>query len=231
MDDTGYGLADDVGSLGVLDDPLRRRLYDFVSEQDEPVSRDQASAAAGIGRTLAAYHLDKLESAGLLTVDYQRPKGRRGPGAGRPAKRYTRADREFSVTLPPRDYELLTRLLLESAEHDTTGEVRAAAGKAAERMGRETGQNARSRSAEADATSVLTTALRGCGYQPSVEPDGDIALRNCPFDRAARAHREIVCGLNLRLLHGLLEGAGDDPDRAALEPRPGYCCVVIHPGG
>ena len=62
--------------LSHLDDPLRRRLYEFVAGRDAPVSRDVAAAAVGIGRTLAAYHLDKLADAGLLQVGYQRPAGR-----------------------------------------------------------------------------------------------------------------------------------------------------------
>ena len=40
--------------------------YQYVAECDGPVSREQAAAAASIGRTLAAYHLDKLAGAGLL---------------------------------------------------------------------------------------------------------------------------------------------------------------------
>ena len=79
-----------LNGLSHLDDPLRRQLYEYVTESDGPVSREQAAAAASIGRTLAAYHLDKLADAGLLTVSYQRPAGRGGPGAGRPAKLYTR---------------------------------------------------------------------------------------------------------------------------------------------
>jgi predicted ArsR family transcriptional regulator len=79
-----------LNGLSHLDDPLRRQLYDYVTESDGAVSREQAAAAASIGRTLAAYHLDKLADAGLLTVSYQRPAGRGGPGAGRPAKLYTR---------------------------------------------------------------------------------------------------------------------------------------------
>jgi predicted ArsR family transcriptional regulator len=77
---------------------------------------------------------------------------------------------------------------------------------------------------------VLDAALRGCGYEPRAEPGGDIILRNCPFDRAAKAHREIVCGLNLQLLRGVMDGVGEDQNRAALDPQPGCCCVVIHPG-
>ncbi len=44
--DPGAALGD-VAPLSALDDPVRRRLYDYVCEQDQPVSRDQASGAAG----------------------------------------------------------------------------------------------------------------------------------------------------------------------------------------
>jgi predicted ArsR family transcriptional regulator len=216
--------------VSALDDAVRRRLYQFVTSAAGPVSRDEASAGVGIGRTLAAYHLDKLEQAGLLTVEYQRPAGRRGPGAGRPAKLYSRSEREISVTLPPRDYELLTQLLLVSVEQDPTGTVRRAAGGVAYRMGVKLGSETRSSAhPAADPPAVLDSALRGCGYEPRAEPDGGITLRNCPFDRAAKAHREIVCGLNLQLLQGLMDGVGEDQSRAVLDPQPGCCCVVIRP--
>ena len=48
--------------------------------------RPDQICAAGIGRTLAAYHLDRLAAEGLLTVTHQRRSGRTGPGAGRPAR-------------------------------------------------------------------------------------------------------------------------------------------------
>ena len=89
----------DLASLSTLDDPVRRRLYEVVTRQDGPVGRDEAASAAGIGRALAVYHLDKLVESGLLTAFYQRPPGRSGPGAGRPAKLYARSDREFAVPL------------------------------------------------------------------------------------------------------------------------------------
>ena len=144
-----------LNGLSHLDDPLRRQLYEYVIESDGPVSREQAAAAASIGRTLAAYHLDKLAEAGLLTVSYQRPAGRGGPGAGRPAKLYTRAARELTVSVPPRDYELLAKLLVASVEQDGSGAVRAAvnaaAAEAGRRAGGQTGGN-------------VLGALRNCGY-------------------------------------------------------------------
>ena len=126
-----------LAALSALDDPTRRRLYDYVAARDRPVARDEAAAGVGVGRTLAAYHLDKLAAEGLLTVAYERRSGRTGPGAGRPAKLYTRADRELVASVPPRDYALVARLLAEAAAHDATGDDRAALGEAAARLGRE----------------------------------------------------------------------------------------------
>src|SRR6478735_3789974 len=177
-----------LNGLSHLDDPLRRQLYEYVIESDGPVSREQAAAAASIGRTLAAYHLDKLADAGLLTVSYQRPAGRGGPGAGRPAKLYTRTARELSVSVPPRDYELLARLLVSSVEQDASGAVRAAVNEAAVDAGK--------RAAAATGGDLLE-ALRSCGYLPQVVADGRVDLRNCPFHRVARDHLDVVCGLNL----------------------------------
>ena len=125
----------DLASLSSLDDPVRGSLYEFVSGCGRPVGRDEAAAAAGIGRALAVYHLDKLVQAGLLGVTYQRPAGRAGPGAGRPAKLYTRSGREFAVSVPPREYELAARLLVQAVGADQTGQTRAALDSAARQLG------------------------------------------------------------------------------------------------
>jgi len=70
-------------AVAALDEPTRRRLYDEVIRQDEPVSRDEAAAALQLPRTTAAFHLNQLVEEDLLDVDYQRRTGRAGPGAGR----------------------------------------------------------------------------------------------------------------------------------------------------
>jgi hypothetical protein len=54
----------DLASVSCLHDRVRRRLYAFVSGRGEPVGRDEAAAAVGIGRALAAYHLDKRSNVG-----------------------------------------------------------------------------------------------------------------------------------------------------------------------
>jgi len=213
----------DLASLSSLDDPLRRRLYEVVTSQPGPVSRDEAASAAGIGRALAVYHLDKLVESGLLTASYQRPPGRTGPGAGRPAKMYARSDREFAVSVPPREYELAARLLVQAVEADPSNRSRTALAEAARRLGTELGSAFRPSSAEPNVTGVLTQQ----GYEPCCGADGVIRLRNCPFHQLAEQHREVVCGMNLALVEGLVEGLGADGWHPALDPRPGQCCVAI----
>ena len=223
----------DLAALSSLDDPVRRRLYEVVRERTEPVGRDEAAAAAGVGRALAVYHLDKLVEAGLLTASYQRPPGRSGPGAGRPAKLYTRSDREFAVTVPPREYELAARLLVEVVESDPSGQSRAALVEAARRLGAELGGRLRpGRAGQEEALAAhgyvgLEVALAGHGYEPRRGDDGVIRLRNCPFHQLAEQHRDVVSGMNLGLIDGILTGLEMDGLRPSLDPRPGQCCVAI----
>jgi predicted ArsR family transcriptional regulator len=206
-------------ALSTLDDPVRRQLYEYVTERDVPVSRDDAAAAVGIGRTLAAYHLDKLADADLLAVSYQRPAGRGGPGAGRPAKFYTRTQGETVVSVPPRDYVLLARLLVSSIEQDSHGAVRDALNHAARDAGRCAARNA---------GGDVMAALRDCGYLPNADPDGCISLQNCPFHAVAKDHLDVVCALNLELVEGVIDGSSRRAARAELSPQQGRCCVVVH---
>ncbi|MGH3472187.1 MAG: helix-turn-helix transcriptional regulator [Nocardioidaceae bacterium] len=208
-----------LSGLSALDEPMRRRLYGYVIAQDDPVSREQAAAAVGIGRTLAAYHLDKLAGVGLLEIGYQRPPGRGGPGGGRPAKLYRRGEQELVASVPPRAYDLLAGLLVESIEKDPNGMVLAALDKVARDTGRQTA---------AAAGGDLIAALRDRGYLPRDGEDGVIELRNCPFHRLAEDHRELVCGLNLSLVTGIVSGCSANRTRAALRPLRNRCCVVVH---
>src|SRR5688572_30606072 len=130
-------VRDDVASLGSLGDPTRRSLYDFVCRQAEPAGRDEAAAAAGLSRNLAAYHLDRMVEDGLLEVSFARRTGRTGPGAGRPAKLYQRASREFNISLPPRDYELAARIFAHAVDTEPSGRAWAALRESAQDFGSE----------------------------------------------------------------------------------------------
>ena len=93
---------DALGAVAALSEPNRRALYEYVVARRDWVSREQAAAAVGLGRSIASHHLDRLAEEGLLDIDFQRLNDRRGPGAGRPAKVYRRAlSAEIVVSLPP----------------------------------------------------------------------------------------------------------------------------------
>ena len=219
--------------LAGLGDPIRRALYRHVAERGVPVSRDEAAHAAGISRPLAAYHLDKLVDDGLLEPRYHRRSSRRGPGAGRPAKHYVRADRQIDLSLPARDYAALAELLAHAVEADRTGAAKAALDAAAAALGAGLGTEALSWTApDGDPDQALATvrqALAARGYEPSDDPDGTIRLRNCPFDRIAAQHRQLVCGANHALLQALTDQVDGDPPtlQAVLDPQPGRCCVTL----
>lgn len=213
--------------FAVLDDPVRRRLYDYVTAQDRAVGRSEAAGAAGIQRTLAAFHLDRLVEAGLLDVTFERPAGRTGPGAGRPAKLYRRGAAEHQVSVPPRDYRGAAELLAEVV--DVTG-AEPELQRSARGRGAAAGRAARRQAPDAPDGELVTSTLSAQGYQPY--RDGtEVRLRNCPFHVLASRYPPLICGMNLALVEGLLEGAAVTSLGARLDPRPEECCVALrdHP--
>ena len=219
-----------LASLSSLDDRVRGALYAYVSGCTEPVGRDEAAAAVGIGRALAVYHLDKLVEAGLLAATYRRPPGRSGPGAGRPAKLYSRSGREFAVRVPPREYELAARLLVQAVSSDRSGRSQTALDAAGCRLGAQLAAGGQAGQAgREDPRRALQAVLREHGFEPYEATGGTIRLRNCPFLRLAEQDPGIVCGMNLALITGMVTGIGAAGGlRPALDPRPGQCCVAIH---
>ncbi|MER6812474.1 transcriptional regulator [Spirillospora sp. NPDC000708] len=227
---------EDIEAVALLQDPVRRRLYEFVVGRGREVGRNEAAEAAGVGRTLAAFHLDKLVDGGLLEAGSRRLSGRSGPGAGRPAKVYRRSAVERGVSLPARDYGTAAGLLAEAAERaGLDREVR----EAARREGA-----ALAAGAPCGDLDALAKVLEERGYEPVLEDaedaeDGGAAerggegggavlrMRNCPFHAVAERFPPLVCGMNLALLEGLVEGS--EGVRVRMDARPGWCCVVAEP--
>ncbi|KOG50067.1 transcriptional regulator [Streptomyces virginiae] len=219
----------DIDAIAVLQDPVRRRLYEYVVAQGREVGRNEAAEAAGVARTLAAHHLDKLTQAGLLESGSRRLTGRSGPGAGRPAKVYTRARVERSVSLPARDYRTAAELLAEAADEAGLDAVLCASA-------RRRGEALRGSAGPCGGLAEAMEVLAARGYEPHLEgAEGEggteggaapvVRMRNCPFHAVAERFPPLVCGMNLALLEGLL--GADGPVRARMDARPGECCVVV----
>lgn len=201
-----------------------------MTRQPEPVSRDEAASACELPRATAAFHLDRLADEGLLDVVYERRTGRTGPGAGRPAKLYRRSDHRVAVSLPERRYELAARLFAAAVEDTerTDEPSRAALDRHAYEMGERLGAEALSALNDAGGADAVLRVLEEYDFEPRAS-DGGIVLGNCPFHVLATEHPEMVCGMNLRLLSGVLAGLGATTLTAKLAPAPGHCCVRIDP--
>jgi predicted ArsR family transcriptional regulator len=220
----------DIDAIALLDEPVRRACYGWVVAQGRPVGRDEVAAAVGVSRSLAAFHLDRLAEAELLSVSYRRLSGRTGPGAGRPAKLYARGEREMRVSLPERRYDVAASIMADTLEAMSgevpPGTLRAAAHRVGEDVGAAARRAAGPHPSRAARRRELLDALSGRGYEPR-EVDGEIRFGNCPFHALVANHRDLVCGMNLALAEGVLDGLGDDAATARLDQQPGLCCVAI----
>jgi len=229
--------SDDLTVVSALAERTRRSVYEFVSSSDGWVGRDQVAEGLSIERATAAHHLDRLEDAGLLEVDFRRLSNRRGPGAGRPAKLYRRAARQVDVSLPPRDYEFAAQLLA-GALDDVRGTVGGvdpadALERAARAAGERIGDDMRERfgAPRNDRGSrrlqIALDVLGERGYEPRRIDDDTVVLRNCPFHNLAQNHTQLVCSMNLQLLDAAVEHFGGTGFCACADPEDGNCCVKL----
>jgi predicted ArsR family transcriptional regulator len=217
---TDDSLAASAAGIGALADPARRALYRFVATAAGPVSRDQAAAGVGLPRHTVKFHLDRLVEEGLLDTEYRRLSGRRGPGAGRPAKLYRRSARQLEVSLPERHYDLAGRILADAVDSLPAAQsaVTGAAVREGHRLAAATGP--------APGLADAARALGELGYEPRMEGER-VVLGNCPFHALATQHTALVCGMNLELLTAMVQEWGIDGGQAVLDPAAGRCCVTL----
>ena len=179
-------------------------------------------------RDLAAFHLDKLHEAGLLTVDFERADGAGGPGSGRPPKRYRRADVEVQVQLPPREYELAARILVAAARASSPSgvlppSIRAAARAEGQRLGRLRRKPTRAQAA-LQPCAPLAKPLRRWDISRPMSPDRSIwrtarSMRWCrPTVSWLRAERRVRQRHRHRL-EGGRSGTGEFAEYRS-PPRP-----------
>jgi predicted ArsR family transcriptional regulator len=214
--------TDPIKAVAALDDELRRGMYSYIRAARRPVGRDEAAASVGISRKLAAFHLDKLVTAGLLQAQYQ-PAGR----VGRAPKVYQPTEADIRVAIPPRQHDALAEILLDSVVND---DARTAAINSATRRGEALGVSERGKSGRLGAERALTLAegvLTRHGFEPSRESPTCVRLRNCPFHPLAAKAPELVCGINQAFLTGFLAALPAPSVEAVLVPSPGECCVRL----
>ncbi len=195
-----------IGSVSVLSDGSRRRMYTFVRRVGRAVTRDEAAARVGISCKLAAFHLDKLVDAGLLCARYETPGKIRK--VGREPKVYEPTDAQITVSIRDRRQELLADPPPGRGPDRGSRRERGAGGRAQRRTpgppagrGRPRGDASRTPGPRTRADRLRTAAgavrlrTRPPGSRPAqaaqlplppgsgcaTAPSARLRLRNCPF--------------------------------------------------
>jgi predicted ArsR family transcriptional regulator len=225
-----------IAQVALLEDDLRRQMYEFIRNRGRAVTRDEVARELRISTNLAAFHLDKLTAGGLLDARYERPADH-PTTTGRAPKLYEPSDAEIEIAIPPRRYDIpgavLLRALLTRDESETP---EAAAERVGREQGVEFGESARAqlsvrRRGRERALRGAKTVLASFGYEPYVASSGNVRLRNCPFHRLARESPEVICAMNRAFVEGIVHGLGDGSIEAVLDPIQGECCVALRRSG
>jgi len=180
--------------VDALQDPTRRRILLRFYEDPSERTVDEVARDAGVHRTVAFTHLERLAALGYLST------GQRRGQVGKPAKLYRSAARQIELSHPTRRFSQLA-ILLATGLH-TLGP---AGVEAARRVGQEFGRGLVDRPAASIDAALAQLAPLGAAYTVN---DSSVVATNCVFREACDAAPEIVCELHAGVLEGALEAAG-----------------------
>jgi predicted ArsR family transcriptional regulator len=182
-------------AISALQDRTRRRiLLDFYLQQPE-WTVDDAAKAAGVHRTVAHGHLERLVALGYLAVGQRRGK------SGKPANLYRLAGQHIDFSYPVRRFARLAGLLAQGLQ--TRGQEGI---DAAREAGRRYGASLVNKQAESPQSVLSELAPLGADYV--IADDDQVVARNCIFREACAVAGDVVCELHAGLLEGAFQQAG-----------------------
>jgi predicted ArsR family transcriptional regulator len=205
-------------AVSALQDLTRRDiLYRFYAN---PAARTAAEVAqsAGIHRSVAFDHLERLVALGYLQTE------RRRGFPGKPAKLYRLAQGPITVSHPPRQFGLLAQHLAAAVE-----EFGPAGRAASRRAGRALAHSLDPAPPPGLSPAACLRPLEAIGGRYELGRGGELSAGNCLFREACDQAR-VVCEFHAGLLEGLLEPAG-----LAVESTgpwgPAGCRYRVHEAG
>jgi predicted ArsR family transcriptional regulator len=205
-------------ALGALRDLTRRDiLLRFYADQ-KPRSVDDVARAAGIHRSVAFEHLERLVALGYLETE------RRRGLPGKPAKIYRLAAGPVQISHPMRRYDVIAEALANALQ--SQGDSGRAAARSA---GRELGLKL----AQGQTRSMLAAIepLADMGGEYEVEKGVRIDCTNCLFAEVCR-RTPIICSFHAGLLEGLLERSGFEVTVESIGFQGPYGCAFnVHVPG
>jgi predicted ArsR family transcriptional regulator len=173
---------------------------------------DDAAKAAGVHRTVAHGHLERLVALGYLAVGQRRGK------SGKPANLYRLAGQQIDFTYPVRRFARLAGLLAEGLQ--TRGKEGIEAARAA---GRRYGASLVNKLADSPRSVLRELAPLGADYV--IVGDDQVLARNCIFRQACAVATDVVCELHAGLLEGAFQRAGLALRTEALRNYPERGCA------
>jgi predicted ArsR family transcriptional regulator len=193
-----------------LADPTRFAIYQYVAASKDSLSVQEIAEHFAIHPNVARLHLSKLEDVDLIKSFPDKT----GKG-GRPSRLYALSDQVVSLQFPPRNYQLLADIALESLlSFGEAGEQ--ALIKMGHRMGLEMAKQAIHQHpinlAGATVEEILNHIHRlviAQGLKPDIEVvDGGVVrfrVFNCTFSETAKRFANSVCKLHNAMLSGIFE--------------------------
>lgn len=203
----------------VLADPTRFAIYQHVTTVGRSVNVQEIADKFGIHPNVARLHLSKLEDVNLLKSETEKT----GRG-GRPSRVYVLSDEVVSLQFPPRDYQLLSRIAIESLL-SFGNDGRKALREMGKRFGVEAAKQAMRNDAIEDSKDLsldkkldsIEKLVVAQGLQPRIEKIDESTIRfrvnNCIFHDTVNTVKEHnICQMHQHLLEGIFETYLGDVD-------------------
>lgn len=191
-----------------LADPTRFSIYQYVADCMQPLTVQDIADRFAIHPNVARLHLGKLEDVELIKSFPDKT----GKG-GRPCRLYALSDQVVSLQFPPRDYQLLADLAIESLlSFGPAGE------QALIKMGRRLGEEMAKRAIQqypidvdkaSDETKLehIHRLVIAQGLKPDIESINEHSIRfrvyNCTFSETAKKYPNSICRMHNAMLTGI----------------------------
>ena len=182
-------------ALGALRDFTRRDILLRFYADRKPRSVDDVSREAGVHRSVAFEHLERLVALGYLDVE------RRKGFIGKPAKIYKLTGGPVQISHPMRRYDVLAESLAKAFEG--LGDI---GSHAVRRAGRAYGVELSRSGAKSPLAALEPMMELGADYETRGD-GGLIDCTNCLFAEVCR-RAPVTCRFHAGIIEGLLERSG-----------------------
>ena len=201
-------------ALGALRDFTRRDILLRFYADRKPRSVEEVAREAGVHRSVAFEHLERLVALGYLEVTQRRGL------PGKPAKIYSLTGGPVQISHPMRRYDVIAESL--AGAFNELGDV---GSHAVRRAGRLFGESMRVSGAKTLVAALEPMLEMGAEYD--TDREGIIACTNCLFAEVCR-RQPIVCKFHAGVIEGLLMGTSMNVAVKVLGYRdPAGCAYML----